>query len=227
MRDARSGAEPNDVRPIVIVPVGSWEQHGPHLPFDTDSVIACEVARRAATRLHDEQVLLVNAVNFSASGEHADFPGTLSIGTQTTARILVELARSCDWAAGIVFVNGHGGNADAFREAMASILAEGRRALSWTPTTTDPRDTHAGHIETSVMLAIDPSRVRMDRAAKGSMTPITDLMSELRDNGLRSVSDNGVLGDPTNANPTDGERILAAWTNSLVEQVRLWSREST
>ena len=224
MPDAWTITDLVDVRPIVVVPIGSWEQHGPHLPFDTDSVIATELVRRATESLSDVRTFVVPPINFSASGEHAGFPGTISIGGDTTTRTLVELARSCDWADGIVFVNGHGGNARAMRSAMDVIAAEGRRAASWSPTTTDPTDTHAGHVETSVMLAIDPARVRMDRARIGTTTPLSDIIGDLRDHGVRAVSDNGVLGDPTRANAEDGRSILDAWTTSLVDAIRTWVR---
>ena len=99
------------------MPLGSCEQHGPHLPLGTDTIIATALADRLAARCPD--IVVAPALAISASGEHAGFPGTLSIGTDTTAAVLVELARSADWAAGIVLVNGHGGNADA--------VATGRR----------------------------------------------------------------------------------------------------
>lgn len=226
MPDAWTTTDPVDVRPIVVVPVGSWEQHGPHLPFDTDSLIATELVRRATSSLDDVRTLPVPPINFSASGEHAGFAGTISIGTDTTARTLVELARSCDWADGVVFVNGHGGNARAVRDALDIILAEGRRVMSWSPTSTDPTDTHAGHVETSVMLAMDSTRVHMDRARIGTTSPISDIISDLRNGGVRAVSPNGVLGDPTRATADAGRSILDAWTTSLVDAIRTWVRES-
>lgn len=227
MPDAWTIADLVDVRPIVLVPVGSWEQHGPHLPFDTDTVIATEIARRAIECLDDVPAMLTSSIGFAASGEHSGFPGTISIGTETTARILVELVRSCDWSSGVVFVNGHGGNHDAIVDASNVIRSEGRRVLVWSPTSTDPTDTHAGRIETSVMLAVDPTRVRMDLVNVGTTAPISDIIADLRDRGVRAVSENGVLGDPTRANPDDGRAILDGWTTSLVLAVRAWLRDAT
>lgn len=227
MPDSRTIADLVDVRPIVVVPVGSWEQHGPHLPFDTDTVIATEIARRAIERLHEVPTMLTSSIGFAASGEHSGFAGTISIGTETTARILVELVRSCDWSSGVVFVNGHGGNHEAIVEASTVIRTEGRRALVWSPAAADPTDSHAGRVETSVMLAVDPTRVRMDLADVGTTAPITDIITELRDRGVRAVSENGVLGDPTRANPDEGLVILDDWTSSLVQAVRTWLRDAT
>ena len=97
--------------PIVVVPVGSCEQHGPHLPLHTDTVIATALARDLARRRDDCAV--APALTVSASGEHAGFPGTLSIGTEVMTDLIVELARSAGWGRGVVFVNGHGGNLSA------------------------------------------------------------------------------------------------------------------
>jgi creatinine amidohydrolase len=95
----------------------------------------------------------------------------------------------------------------------------------WSPTSADPTDTHAGHVETSVMLAIDPARVRMDRAQVGTTARISDVASTLRENGVRAISENGVLGDPTRASADDGRIILDTWTRSLVDAVHTWLRE--
>lgn len=226
MSDSQTIDDRLDSRPIVVVPVGSWEQHGPHLPFDTDTVIAVELVRRATVAITDTPTMVAPAITFSASGEHSGFPGTISVGTDVTAATLVEVARSCDWADGVVFVNGHGGNAEALRTALDVITSEGRRVIAWSPTSTDPTDTHAGYTETSVMLAIEPHRVRMDLARAGNTSPIRDLLPALREHGVRAVSDNGVLGDPMRASVDTGRAILDEWTRSLVDTVRAWSRSA-
>ena len=110
--------------PILLIPVGSTEQHGPHLPLATDTMIAEEIAGRAVHRT--DGLMIGPTISVSASGEHADFPGTLSIGTATTTAVVVELVRSADWAAGVVLVNGHGGNHRAITDAVATLTAEGR-----------------------------------------------------------------------------------------------------
>ncbi|MFN5650364.1 MAG: creatininase family protein, partial [Actinomycetes bacterium] len=96
---------------LVVVPLGSWEQHGPHLPPDTDSVIISAVVAAAAGGR--EGITVAPTLGITASDEHAGFGGTLSIGTEATAAAVVAIARSASWASGVLFANGHGGNADA------------------------------------------------------------------------------------------------------------------
>ncbi len=205
---------------ILVIPVGSWEQHGPHLPFDTDTRIASALSANLIATLPHSQ--LGPAVTVTASGEHAGFPGTLSIGTETTAQLLIEIARSATWAEGIVFVNGHGGNHDAVQIAQRACIDEGRRVLFWSPPPTDDRDTHAGHCETSVMLVLAPDLVRTELFEPGVQTPIAELWPKLRSSGVLGVSPNGILGDPRTANADDGRQLLNTWTNSLCQTVNEW-----
>src|SRR5947199_807699 len=110
-------------RATVLVPVGSLEQHGPHLPLDTDARIAAAAARRAA----DPSMLLAPPLAYGASGEHEGFAGTLSIGHAALRAVLVELGRSAGaWASRMVFVNGHGGNLPTVAEAVVQLRGEGR-----------------------------------------------------------------------------------------------------
>ena len=114
--------------PALIVPLGSTEQHGPHLPLDTDTRIATAVARTAAERLTGDW-MIAPAVCYGASGEHEGFAGTVSIGTAALRLLLIEYGRSaCRWAPRLVFVNGHGGNVQAVAEATALLRQEGRDA---------------------------------------------------------------------------------------------------
>lgn len=207
--------------PIVLVPLGSTEQHGPHLPLATDTLIAEELARRA---LHlTDGLVLGPTINVTASGEHAGFPGTLSIGQRVTTAVIVELVRSADWAAGVVLVNGHGGNHYAIRRAVDQLTGESRRVLAWSPSWPDqrgngPAELHAGRIETSLMLAIDPGLVRLERAAAGPDTTI----DELREHGVRRVSPTGVLGDPEGASGSEGERLIVRFVEDLIHAIERW-----
>lgn len=202
--------------PVVVVPVGSCEQHGPHLPLATDTVIATALADELARRRSG--FVVAPPITVAASGEHAGFPGTLSIGSDVLAQVIVEIVRSADWARGVVFVNGHGGNADALRDATATIHAEGRRALSWSPRV-DGGDPHAGVTETSIMLAIAPDQVRLDALARGPVPT----MAELRSRGVLALSPNGVLGDPTDADAARGRAIVERLVDDLATAVDRWA----
>ena len=216
----RSHGGGNTASAILVIPVGSWEQHGPHLPFDTDTRIAVALGSTLVQNLPDAH--LGPPVTVSASGEHAGFPGTLSIGTEATAQVLIEIARSATWATGLVFVNGHGGNHDAVHLARRVCTDEQRPVLFWSPPLEDDRDTHAGHVETSVMLAIAPELVDTDQLELGCQIPLGELLPHMRISGVLGVSPNGILGDPRHANAVDGQRFFTTWSHCLRTAVDQW-----
>ena len=202
-------------------PVGSCEQHGPHLPLDTDTRIADALAEGLATSFEPGDVLIGPTIAATSSGEHAGFPGTLSIGADVVEQTIVELVRSADWSAGVVLVNGHGGNARPVQRATNMLLGEGRRVLAWWPHVRNG-DAHAGETETSMMLAIAPALVRMSRAEAGRPEPLVDLIDELRADGVRAVSPNGILGDPRGATVGHGKALLTRLIIDLVAAVDEW-----
>ncbi len=202
--------------PLLAIPLGATEQHGPHLPLGTDTTVAVELCRRLAAARPD--IVVAPSIPYGSSGEHAGFPGTLSIGRAALELVILELVRSADQFAGIILVNGHGGNLEPLRAAQQRLATEGRTPLLWSPTG-PADDTHAGHGETSVMLELHPDRVAMHRAEPGNTQPLRELMPQLRTGGVRAVSANGVLGDPTAATAEDGARILDRWTPALIAAV--------
>jgi creatinine amidohydrolase len=207
---------------LLAVPVGSTEQHGPHLPLSTDTDIARGLCLRLAALRAD--VLVAPAVSYGSAGEHAGFPGTLSIGAGATEELLVELGRSADAFGGVLFVSAHGGNAGAVTGAVRRLVSESRRVRAWSPPLwpgAAENDAHAGRVETSVIMALHPERVGA-MAAAGSRSPLVSLMPALRAGGVRAVSPNGVLGDPAGASPAEGEEILSYWTESLAGRVDEW-----
>jgi mycofactocin precursor peptide peptidase len=208
-------------RPVIAVPVGSCEQHGPHLPLDTDTRIAVAVAEGLAGAFEPGDVMVGPTLTVTASGEHAAFPGTLSLGSDVVEHIIVELVRSADWSAGVVLVNGHGGNSVAVQRAVSTLLGEQRRVLAWWPQIRDG-DAHAGETETSMMLALAPELVRMNRAEPGRVEPVGDLIDDLRTKGVRAVSPNGVLGDPRGASANHGKALLTRLIIDLVAAVDEW-----
>jgi creatinine amidohydrolase len=214
---------------LLLVPVGSVEQHGPHLPLATDTMIANAVTRAAAERLHatGTKVLVAPSVNYGASGEHEGFPGTVSIGTEALTGLLVEYGRSaCRWAGRVLVVNGHGGNLDALRSAVPLLRAEGWD-VAWFPCGVPGGDAHAGRTETSLMLHVEPEWVLGERAVPGVTTPIDDLLPRLRAEGVRGVSPTGVLGDPAGASAEEGAALLDGLVSRLVAAARAWDVDPT
>lgn len=212
---------------VLVVPVGSCEQHGPHLPLDVDTRIAQFLADALAEHLGGGAVV-APPVTVGASGEHAGFPGTLSVGNEVMASVVVELVRSAlpvpgsaEPFAGVVLVNGHGGNIAALGSATGLLVSEGRAVLAWHPQVPGG-DSHAGRTETSILLHLEPSCVRMDRAEPGATARWRDLAPEVMAGGLRDVAPNGVLGDPTTATAEEGAQVFRDLVAALVADVAAW-----
>ena len=204
---------------VLLIPIGSTEQHGPHLPLTTDSDIAVALADRVASRARN--VVVAPVLSYGASGEHAGFPGTLSIGNIVTELVLIELARSAaaTWNR-ILLISTHGGNDVPVRHAVEQLRSEGRDVRAWFPSW--PGDAHAGHTETSMMLYLASDRVDRTAAAAGSRAPLEEIMNAIRTAGIGAVSPNGVLGDPAGADPIHGRELLQAAAEDLVRLVTAW-----
>jgi mycofactocin precursor peptide peptidase len=205
---------------VVVIPVGSTEQHGPHLPLSTDTHVAVALARRLASLRAD--MIVAPAVPYGSSGEHAGFPGTLSIGQAALELMLVELIRSADAFAGAVIVSAHGGNAETVGRAVDLLRSEGRQVRAWSPPPVDPADLHAGHTETSLLLALRPETVQAEEIQPGVRQPLDRLWPVLRRAGVGAVSPSGVLGDPTGASAAAGEDLLSEWTADLRRSLAGW-----
>jgi creatinine amidohydrolase len=159
---------------------------------------------------------------YGASGEHRAFPGTLSIGTEALTAVLVEFVRHASLAwRHVLVINGHGGNAPALHRAAELMRYEGRSMTVHHAASSEPgADPHAGHRETSLMLYLEPDSVHTDLLAAGNTDPLESILPQLASSGVRAVSENGVLGDPTDASAADGERIFAAMTVAAVARAR-------
>ncbi|MGH9293957.1 MAG: mycofactocin biosynthesis peptidyl-dipeptidase MftE [Acidimicrobiales bacterium] len=206
---------------VLLVPLGSTEQHGPHLPLDTDTRIAvalCEAAAGSGGRR-----LVSPPVCYGASGEHAGFAGTLSIGTEALCRLLVELVRSADGFGATVLVSAHGGNAAALRAAVRILAAEGRAVAAWSPRIAGG-DAHAGATETSIMLVVEPGAVRLDRIEAGARDGLEQLWPVLRSGGILAVSPSGVLGDPTAASSRHGLELMEQLVSDLDQAIAVLER---
>lgn len=212
-----TSADVADRSVTLLVPLGATEQHGPHLPLDTDTRIAIAVATGAASRI--DGALVAPAIAIGASGEHAGFAGTLSIGTKVLADVLVEIVRTAGPEfARVVVINGHGGNAYALRAASATCAAEGRALEVWS-VRLPGADAHAGRTETSLMLHLAPELVKIDAAAAGNTEPLDELLPKMMEGGVREVSPNGVLGDPSGASADEGAALLASLIDDAVRQI--------
>ncbi|WP_300681536.1 mycofactocin biosynthesis peptidyl-dipeptidase MftE [Nocardioides sp.] len=204
-------------RRVLVVPVGSVEQHGPHLPLDTDTRIAQAVADGVGRRLGGvgHPVWVAPALSFGSSGEHQSFPGTVSIGTEVLHQVVVELVRSArTWADRVVLINGHGGNAQALTRAVAQLDAESHD-VCWLPCRTEGVDLHAGRTETSLLLHLAPESVRLERAEPGDTRPLREILPAMIAGGVAAVSANGILGDPTGASAAEGAEVLDSMVAEL------------
>lgn len=204
---------------LLALPIGSTEQHGPHLPFSVDTDIAVALCDRLATVRGD--VVVAPAIAYGSSGEHAGFPGTLSIGQEATELLLVELGRSATQTFGhVLFVCAHGGNAEPVSRAVARLRAESRDVVAFFPQWDG--DPHAGRAETSLQLALRPYTVDLTRAVRGSTRPLAELMPALRSGGVADVSPSGVLGDANGASAPEGRMLRDRLTDDLVAYVAGW-----
>ena len=206
---------------VLVLPLGATEQHGPHLPISTDTDIAEALALGLASRRPG--VVVAPTLPYGASGEHAGFSGTLSIGHDALELVLVELVRSAtDTWSHVLLLNAHGGNLPTLTTAVARLRGESRDVLLWSPAWRG--DAHAGRTETSVQLALDPSRVGPGREA-GATQGLAELLPELRRGGLRAVTGNGILGDPSGASSEEGEQLLREALDDLEATVDTWLTE--
>jgi creatinine amidohydrolase/Fe(II)-dependent formamide hydrolase-like protein len=222
---------------VALLPVGAVEQHGPHLPLDTDAFDADHLARRVAEACSLPKPMVLPAIPYGVSYHHQDFSGTLSVSPETQARLVYEIGMSAARCGitKLVIVNGHGGNAPALHLA-AQMINRDAHIFTCVDTgeTSDadvqeligaPNDVHAGEIETSTTLAVRPELVKMSLAP--SMVPVfssrfLDFTSR-RSVGwyayTKKISKTGVMGDATRATPEKGRRIWEVMTRRLVELV--------
>jgi creatinine amidohydrolase len=211
-----TSAEIAESRPMLLLPLGAWEQHGPHLPLDTDTII---ITRVIADVLRHEDLQTVNAmtapaISITASDEHDGFPGTLSTGTQALKDSVVAICRSASWAQGVCIVNGHGGNADALVAITSALTYEKITHSIWSLPSYIGGDMHAGHTETSLLLHIAPHEVRTNVIARGA-THGAGLVEAMRTGGVQAVSENGIIGDASTATATHGKAVLDLYATSL------------
>jgi creatinine amidohydrolase len=216
-------ADVQERRPAVaVLPIGSFEQHGPFLPLATDSIVPMAIANRLAAAYN---VLVLPAVTMSCSHEHAAWPGTVSLTHTTVTAIIADVVSSLS-SQGIhklVILNGHGGNyflsnvvqtANATRARSMTLFPSredwrsARKAAGMT--TDDHEDMHAGELEVSILSVVLPAAVR-DGAS--SLDHRADDRPYLLIDGMAAYTEHGVIGRPSAGTATKGEAVL----DSLVE----------
>ncbi|GLY71750.1 creatininase family protein [Actinoallomurus iriomotensis] len=229
---------------LVVLPIGSTEQHGPHLPTGTDALLAATVAERAADQAAETSprpIVLAPPLPYGCSDHHLPFGGTLSVSTQTLTAVLTEVIRSAV-AGGVrrlVIVNGHGGNTGVCHAAASTAAAHHPIAVAhvdyWR--LVEPRDAataqvsdigppvpgHAGAFETALVMAVRPDLVRPAPQRDSPPAPPAPPGLELHDATAWSSID-GYTDLPHRATSADGHARLDAVITALAERLVLLAR---
>lgn len=222
----------------ILVPLGALEQHGPHLPLGTDSIIAEKVAERAADRLGG--IVVAPCIPMGCSDHHLAFAGTASLPKDVVAGFVRSVVstllghgfrRAYLWSA-------HAGNNPALSDAVAALSDEfpgrvaalvqwpmQRRALhDWAESELGMAPqrvgSHAGHFETSIMLALAPDLVCMEAAPEGFLGSAQEATRVMNESGIAAVSDVGVIGDARGATAEAGKGYLEVLVATLTSFIR-------
>ena len=226
---------------LALLPVGAIEQHGPHLPLDTDAFDAEYLARRVAAACSDPKPLVLPLIPYGVSYHHQDFSGTVSIQNDTLARMVYEIGMAVarQGIRKLIIINGHGGNIPALNYAAQMVHRDARIFVcAETGESSDvdiedlvqtPNDVHAGEIETSTALAVRPHLVHMGKARaavprfSSRYLDFTSRRSISWYASTHRLSPSGILGDPTRASAENGRRmweIMISHLVSLVEDLK-------
>jgi creatinine amidohydrolase len=229
---------------VAVLPVGTTEQHGPHLPLVTDVLTATEMSRLAVERIPEEAVLLPS-VYYSFNEHHMDFPGTIAIAGETIVRYVTDIGTSLARHGfhKILIVNGHGSNVP-FLDIAARNITNTTNSIaamaSWWSLI--PKDVITAHreseypggmahgceLETSVLLYLRPDLVQMDKAEKDISFQSTEFFYwDLQNPSpvffqewFSRYSRTGTVGDPTKATAAKGEVFVNAVVDRLVSLIR-------
>jgi creatinine amidohydrolase len=223
---------------IVLFPTGSFEQHGPHLPFTTDTDIVSAIAEAIEQRMPAD-VLLLPTLWPGLSTHHMHFPGSMDVPQPTYIQLITEMGKSMtNMGAKKVFIlNGHGGNDTPLRAALRELKTAVPQtrfvfASYWTiaaKTLREVRESelggmgHACEMETSIMLHLNPDRVKIERAVRDGPTHTDPYRKADMQfgrpvffvNEFHEVTKSGVMGHPDLASAEKGKRFL----DGIVEEV--------
>jgi creatinine amidohydrolase len=222
----------------VVFGVGSNEQHGPHLPTFTDSLIADDIAFRVTRKLGN--ALQAPTISVGCSDHHMAFPGTITVKPETLRSLIrdycVSLAKH--GFKNVVIIPSHGGDFDPVREVADELNQsfEGTKIVSYTDLqalfkmlaefsskygiSAAESGGHAGESETSMVLALRKDLVNMDRAEEGFVGNYEEKVPLIWREGIKIIAKNGVVGDPRQAEAGKGEEYLDLWADKMVDFVR-------
>jgi creatinine amidohydrolase len=222
---------------VCVAPLGAFEQHGPHLPLSTDTLIADRLGKRLGTRLH-VPVLVVPTLPVGMSDHHLGFAGTVTVREEFIRDYLDAIARMVADARGVALLvfSSHGGNfkviADYCSEArsgqppvfgyddLGRYLATMRDAATAAGLSVPQSDIHAGGLETSqVKYLIGDDKIVVPPDLQGLMTASPGWVERLLAEGVKAISPSGVLGRPQGSTATVGEQIFGA----LEEELTRWA----
>lgn len=219
---------------VALLPVGSIEQHGPHLPLDVDAFDAEYLAKRVAETCSDPKPLVLPLISYGVAYHHVDFSGTLSISNEALSRLVYDVGMStaANGITKLVIINGHGGNGPALNYAAQMINRDAQIFVCVDSGETSdidiaryaetPNDVHAGEIETSTILAVRPHMVQMELASPSVPEFSSRYLDFSSTRGINwyaathKISASGVMGDPTKASPGKGARIWEIMIAHLV-----------
>jgi creatinine amidohydrolase/Fe(II)-dependent formamide hydrolase-like protein len=224
---------------IALLPVGAIEQHGPHLPLDTDAWDADYMCREVARRCQAPRPLVLPPVPYGVSYHHQDFPGTISVAPDTLARMVYEIGMSVasNGITKLIIVNGHGGNMPTLQYAAQMINRDAHiftcvdsgetSDADVARLATTRADVHAGEIETSTSLATRPELVDVTRLKKFVPKFSSRYLDFASEHGVEwyahtsRISETGVLGDPTLASVEKGREMWEVMISHLTEFVEI------
>ncbi|WP_199086805.1 creatininase family protein [Bosea sp. ASV33] len=225
---------------IVVLPVASIEQHGPHLPVGVDTILCSGVCKAAAERADDVDVVVAPTLWCGMAEHHMAFGGTFTFDIPSYRAVLLSLLKSIERHGfhRVLIVNGHGGNIAALTAFLPDFARETRLHVEATtyfmlaeaafpPLLEDQKSVqHACEVETSMMMVLAPGSVREPRLAEafGALNGLPGRPTVSRHRSFQEMTETGVIGDARRATPAKGQACLEACADALAGLLREMGR---